>query len=135
MSKPPEFATTFFKNLRSILVGHFGLQSVSYRFETPCSLRNIQKEANTQIEKQLSVKKSDLQINVGLQPFESQEYTIWRPCKQNYVLIRNSLRYEDMGQQSYPSYIYSWSIGHILEHEFFCLGHFAVLAVREKKWI
>ena len=36
MSKPPEFATTFFKNLRSILVGHFGLQSVSYRVETPC---------------------------------------------------------------------------------------------------
>ena len=36
MSKPPECATTFFKNLRSILVGHFGLQSVSYRVETPC---------------------------------------------------------------------------------------------------
>ena len=23
----------------------------------------------------------------------------------------------------HPSSIYSWSIGHILEHEFFCLGH------------
>ena len=38
MSKPPKFTTTFFKNLRSILVGHFGLQSVSYRVETPCIL-------------------------------------------------------------------------------------------------
>ena len=37
MSKPPECATTFFKNLRSILVGYFGLQSVSYRVETPCT--------------------------------------------------------------------------------------------------
>ena len=35
MSKPPECATTFFKNLRSILVGHFGLQSLSYRVKTP----------------------------------------------------------------------------------------------------
>ena len=39
MSKPPECATTFFLNLRSILVGHFGLQSVSYRIETPCTAR------------------------------------------------------------------------------------------------
>ena len=23
----------------------------------------------------------------------------------------------------YPSSIYSWSIGYILEHDFFCLGH------------
>ena len=38
MSKPRECATTFFKNLRSILVGHFGLQSVSYRVETPCRI-------------------------------------------------------------------------------------------------
>ena len=37
MSKTPERATTFFKNLRSILVGHFGLQSVSYQVETPCN--------------------------------------------------------------------------------------------------
>ena len=37
MSKPPECATTFFKNLRSILVGHFGLQSVTYPIETPCT--------------------------------------------------------------------------------------------------
>jgi hypothetical protein len=29
MSKPPECATTFFRNLRSILVGNFGLQSLS----------------------------------------------------------------------------------------------------------
>ena len=38
MFKPPECATTFFNNLRSILVGHFGLQSVSYRVETPCNM-------------------------------------------------------------------------------------------------
>ena len=38
MFRPHECATTFFKNLRSILVGHFGLQSVSYRVETPCTI-------------------------------------------------------------------------------------------------
>ena len=33
---------------------------------------------------------------------------------------------------SMPSSIYSWSIGHILEHEFFSLGR---LGGKEKKWI
>ena len=31
----------------------------------------------------------------------------------------------------FPSYIYSWSIGHILEHEFFCYGRFGSLARQE----
>ena len=39
MSKPPECAASFFKTWRSILVGHFGLQSVSLWVETPCSVR------------------------------------------------------------------------------------------------
>ena len=43
MSKPPACATTYFKNLRSILVGHFGLQSVSYQVETPCIRTTYQK--------------------------------------------------------------------------------------------
>ena len=34
-----------------------------------------------------------------------------------------------------PSSIYSWSIGHILEHEFFCLGHLGWAGSKEKKWI
>ena len=33
----------------------------------------------------------------------------------------------------YPSSIYSWSIGHILEHEFFCLGHLGCAGSRRKK--
>ena len=37
MSKPPEHAANFLKNLRSIYVGHLGLQSVTYRVETPCT--------------------------------------------------------------------------------------------------
>jgi hypothetical protein len=37
MSKPPECAATFLKNFRSIYVGHLGLQSVTYRVETPCT--------------------------------------------------------------------------------------------------
>jgi hypothetical protein len=37
MSRPPECAATFFKTWRSILVGHLGLQSVTYRVETPCT--------------------------------------------------------------------------------------------------
>ena len=32
-----------------------------------------------------------------------------------------------------PSYIYSWSIGHILEHELFCLGHFGCAGSEGKK--
>ena len=34
-----------------------------------------------------------------------------------------------------PSSIYSCSIGHILEHEFFCLGRFGSSGSKEKKWI
>ena len=30
--------------------------------------------------------------------------------------------------------IYSWSIGHILEHEFFCLGCLGWAGSKEKKW-
>ena len=37
MSKPPRCAATFFKTRRSILVGHLGLQSVSYQDGTPCN--------------------------------------------------------------------------------------------------
>ena len=36
----------------------------------------------------------------------------------------------------HPSSIYSWSIGHILEHEFFCLGHLGCAGSKgKKKWI
>ena len=37
MSRPPECAATLFKTWRSILVGHLGLQSVTYRVDTPCT--------------------------------------------------------------------------------------------------
>ena len=36
ISRPSEYAATFFKTLSSILVGHLGLQSVTYRVDTPC---------------------------------------------------------------------------------------------------
>ena len=32
-----------------------------------------------------------------------------------------------------PSSIYSWSIGHILEHEFFCYGRLGSQGSKEKK--
>ena len=34
-----------------------------------------------------------------------------------------------------PSSIYSWSISHILEHEFFCFGCLGWAGSKEKKWI
>ena len=34
-----------------------------------------------------------------------------------------------------PSSIHSWSISHILEHEFFCLGRLDSSGSKEKKWI
>ena len=37
MSKPLECAATVLKNFRLIFVGHLGLQSVSYRVDTPCN--------------------------------------------------------------------------------------------------
>ena len=37
MSKPPECAATFLNFFRSIYVSHLGLQSVTYRVDTPCS--------------------------------------------------------------------------------------------------
>ena len=36
---------------------------------------------------------------------------------------------------SSPSSIYSWSIGHILEYEFFCLDPSGTQGSKEKKWI
>ena len=33
----------------------------------------------------------------------------------------------------HPSFIYSWSIGHTLEHEFFCLGRLGSQGSKEKK--
>ena len=42
MSTPHECAATFFKILKSILVSHLGLQSVTYRVETPCTLDSVQ---------------------------------------------------------------------------------------------
>ena len=36
MSKPLKCAASFFKTWRSILVGHFGFQSVLLEIETPC---------------------------------------------------------------------------------------------------
>jgi hypothetical protein len=41
MSKPPECTATFFKKLRSIYVGHLGLQSVTYRVDTPCMAQSV----------------------------------------------------------------------------------------------
>ena len=42
MSRSPECAATFFKTWRSTLVGHLGLQSVTYRVDTPCKVNNNQ---------------------------------------------------------------------------------------------
>ena len=42
--KPPECATSFSKNLRSISVGHFGLQSAALWVETPCTVTAVLSE-------------------------------------------------------------------------------------------
>ena len=42
MSRPPECAATFFKTWRSILVGHLGLQSVTYRVDKPCIIETLE---------------------------------------------------------------------------------------------
>ena len=39
MSTSPEGAAIFFKTWKSTFVGHLGLQSMSYRVGTPCTLR------------------------------------------------------------------------------------------------
>ncbi len=47
MSKPPECAATFLKKFRSIYVGHLGLQSVTYRVDTPYSKDSYRNGRNT----------------------------------------------------------------------------------------
>ena len=49
----------------------------------------------------------------------------------NPPLIHFSTRANRWFSTDYPSSIYSWSIGHILEYEFFCFGR---LVSKEKKW-
>ena len=46
-------------------------------------------------------------------------------------LAWNTVVYNGLG----PSSIYSWTISHILEHEFFCLGGLGSSGSKEKKWI
>jgi hypothetical protein len=36
--KPPECASTFFKKFESVYVGHLGLQSITYRVDTPACI-------------------------------------------------------------------------------------------------
>ena len=42
---------------------------------------------------------------------------------------------QPLKKRSKYSLIYSWSIGHILEHEFSWLGHLGCAGSKEKKWI
>jgi len=49
-----------------------------------------------------------------------------KSCQSNF-----DKRLSDFG--SIPSSIYSWSIGHILEHDFFCLGHLGCAGSKGKK--
>ena len=41
MTKPPDYAATFFETWQSTLVGHLGLQSISCWDETPCTLWTV----------------------------------------------------------------------------------------------
>ena len=47
--------------------------------------------------------------------------------------MKGGVRSEKSGFGKYPSYIYNWSIGHILEYEFFCLGRLGSQGSKEKK--
>ena len=59
-------------------------------------------------------------------------FSTWNyPCKLWSQLV---WRIKRTGS-SRPSSIYSLSIGHILEHEFFCLGHLGCAGSKGKKWI
>ena len=61
---------------------------------------------------------------------------IWKAGGFAYLEIRQSLTCNTVGQQvDRPSSIYSCSIGHILEHEFFCLGRLGSSGSKEKKRI
>ena len=74
----------------------------------------------------------------------NSEYGTRNPQKiYNRAAITESIHYEIhlnrlfiSSQDSLcPSSIHSWSIGHILEHDFFCLGHLGCAGSKEKKWI
>ena len=53
----------------------------------------------------------------------------------NLINLMMSLGTSGSFKDSIFSSIYSWSIGHILEHELFCLCHLGSQGSMEKKWI
>ena len=68
--------------------------------------------------------------NVGLGTMLNR-ILIQAKAKPSKFLSSLKLMKEDTG--FIPSSIYSWSIGHILEHKFFCLGRLGSQGSKEKK--
>ena len=64
-------------------------------------------------------------------------YAIIRTCSYictYFLFVLHTLMYTyDILFCFIPRSIYSWSIGHILEHEFFCLGHLGCAGSKGKK--
>ena len=53
--------------------------------------------------------------------------------KKGGPLLRGGINHASRARTRTPSSIYSWSIGQILEHEFFCLGHLGCAGSKGKK--
>ena len=58
---------------------------------------------------------------------------LWKPESHSPFFSHKNLLTRENGQ--FPSSIYSWSIGHILEHEFFSWGRLGSSGSKEKMWI
>ena len=74
MSPSPKCATTFFWTWKSFLVGHLGLQSMSYRVETPCS--SLLKKCQNQKFIFLAISFCEIQLKCERQPITKQYFEI-----------------------------------------------------------
>ena len=79
-----------------------------------------------------------ISVNCGLEKYILQK---WHTSRQRHGVLFFQpqcclyviLKLLRILKWSNPSFIYSWSIGHILEHEFFCLGCLGSQGSKEKK--
>ena len=89
MSPSPECAATFFWTWKSTLVGHLGLQSMSYRVGTPCTIQNycLEKETLLFLKKTFfsNVVKRNLKEKLYYVPKISQSFTQLSESLGNYL--------------------------------------------------
>ena len=101
-----------------------------------CDHLRLEVRARVRAHLHLDVRGACVRPKKRSQPMTYWQILIWKAGGFAYLEIRQSLTCNTVGQQvDRPSSIYSCSLGHILEHEFFCLGRLGSSGSKERKWI